>query len=63
MNDLAATKVIAVDWGTSSFRAYRLDHKGGILERKEALILEATRGPGFTVDALRKAMADGEDIH
>jgi regulator of RNase E activity RraA len=34
-----------------------------ILERKEALILEAARGPGFTVDALRKAMADGEDIH
>jgi 2-dehydro-3-deoxygalactonokinase len=36
LNDLAATKVIAVDWGTSSFRAYRLDGQGRILERKEA---------------------------
>ena len=34
-----------------------------ILERKEALILKAARSPGFTVVALRKAMADGEDIH
>ena len=36
MNDLAATKIIAVDWGTSSFRAYRLDGEGRILERMEA---------------------------
>lgn len=36
MNDLAATKIIAIDWGTSSFRAYRLDGAGGILERMEA---------------------------
>ncbi|WP_193368280.1 2-dehydro-3-deoxygalactonokinase [Pelagibius marinus] len=28
--------VIAVDWGTSSFRAYLLDAAGGILERREA---------------------------
>ena len=36
MNDPAATKIIAVDWGTSSFRAYRLDGEGLILERREA---------------------------
>jgi 2-dehydro-3-deoxygalactonokinase len=36
LNDLPATKVIAVDWGTSSFRAYRLDGEGRILERREA---------------------------
>jgi 2-dehydro-3-deoxygalactonokinase len=28
--------VIAVDWGTSSFRAYRLDAQGGIAERRES---------------------------
>ena len=28
--------VIAVDWGTSSFRAYRLDANGGIAERRES---------------------------
>lgn len=28
--------VIAVDWGTSSFRAYRLDESGGIVERHES---------------------------
>jgi 2-dehydro-3-deoxygalactonokinase len=36
LNDPAHTKVIAVDWGTSSFRAYRLGPDGGILERLEA---------------------------
>jgi regulator of RNase E activity RraA len=33
------------------------------IEKKERLILDAARAPGFTVDALRKAMAAGEDIH
>jgi 2-dehydro-3-deoxygalactonokinase len=28
--------LIAVDWGTSSFRAYRLDERGVILEKREA---------------------------
>jgi 2-dehydro-3-deoxygalactonokinase len=28
--------MIAVDWGTSSFRAYRLDSQGGIIEKREA---------------------------
>jgi 2-dehydro-3-deoxygalactonokinase len=28
--------MIAVDWGTSSFRAYRLDANGGILDRRSA---------------------------
>ena len=28
--------MIAVDWGTSSFRAYRLDTAGAVLERREA---------------------------
>jgi regulator of RNase E activity RraA len=33
------------------------------IEKKERLILDAARGPNFGVDALRKAMAAGEDIH
>jgi regulator of RNase E activity RraA len=33
------------------------------IEKKEKFILDAARSPGFTVDALRKAMAAGEDIH
>jgi hypothetical protein len=33
------------------------------IEKKERLILDAARAPGFTVDALRNAMAAGEDIH
>jgi 2-dehydro-3-deoxygalactonokinase len=37
--------MIAVDWGTSSFRAYRLDANGGILDRRSA-----TRGI-LTVEA------------
>ena len=28
--------MIAIDWGTSSFRAYRLDDSGGILEQRES---------------------------
>jgi 2-dehydro-3-deoxygalactonokinase len=28
--------MIAVDWGTTSFRAYRLDSQGGIVEKREA---------------------------
>lgn len=28
--------MIAVDWGTSSFRAYRLDHDGAVLEQRSA---------------------------
>ncbi len=34
-----------------------------VIEKKESFILEAARSGNFTVDALRKAMADGEDIH
>jgi len=33
------------------------------IEKKEKFILDAARTPGFTVDALKKAMAAGEDIH
>jgi 2-dehydro-3-deoxygalactonokinase len=32
----AAAPVIAVDWGTSSFRAYRLDAHGAVLEARSA---------------------------
>jgi len=30
--------MIAIDWGTSSFRAYRLSVQGGLLEKREATL-------------------------
>jgi regulator of RNase E activity RraA len=34
-----------------------------LLGRREAVILEACRQPGFDVEALGRAMADADDIH
>lgn len=63
MNAALNRAVIAVDWGTSSFRAYRLDADGGIVERREtpsgilrvrggdfATALEAEIGPWLQRD-------------
>ncbi len=36
MSDPLTRPVIAVDWGTSTFRAYLLDEAGGIAERRES---------------------------
>ncbi len=35
----------------------------GLLLRREAVILEAARAPGFNVEILKKAMADSAEIH
>lgn len=50
--------MIGVDWGTSSFRAYRLRADGAVLERREATrgILQVEAG-GFA-DVLRDAVGD-----
>ena len=34
-----------------------------LIARREAVILEAARAPGFGIEALKKAMADSADIH
>ena len=34
-----------------------------LLTRREAVILECARGPGFDIERLRRAMADSADIH
>ena len=34
-----------------------------LLTRREAVILECARGPGFDIERLRQAMADSADIH
>ena len=34
-----------------------------LMRRREAVILEACRGPGFDIEVLRRAMADSADIH
>ncbi len=35
----------------------------GLLQRREAVILEAARGDGFSIETLRRAWADSADIH
>ena len=34
-----------------------------VIARREALFIEASRHPGFSVADMRRAMADGDDIH
>ena len=34
-----------------------------LLTRREAVILEAARGPGFDIDVLKRAMGDSAEIH
>ncbi len=34
-----------------------------LLGRREAVILEVCKGPDFTVEALKKAIGDAEEIH
>ena len=43
--------------------AARLPHAIAVIVAREKLILDAAALPGFGVDAIRRAMADGDDIH
>lgn len=43
--------------------ASRLPHAIEVITSREKLILDAAAQPGFGVDAIRRAMADGDDIH
>ncbi len=43
--------------------AARLPHAIEVIVAREKLILDAAAQPGFGVDAIRRAMADGDDIH
>lgn len=56
--------MIAVDWGTSSFRAYRLDATGRVLDRREAAAGILAVRDGAFADTLRAQIgpwiADGE---
>ncbi len=56
--------MIAVDWGTSSFRAYRLDAHGKILEARSAakgvLAVEAGRFPQVLEEQVGDWLAAGE---
>lgn len=57
--------MIGVDWGTSSFRAFRLDAEGRILDRRAAPRgILAVEGGRFDEELLRQVgdwIADGED--
>ena len=58
--------MIAVDWGTSSFRAYRLDGEGAITDRREAplgiLQLKGAHFAGALESQVGGWEADGEAI-
>ena len=41
----------------------KLPEAAALVARKEAVILAAARKPGFSAEALRKAMGDAEDVH
>lgn len=43
--------------------AARLPHAIEVIIARERLILEAAAQPGFGVEAIRRAMAEGDDIH
>lgn len=52
--------MIAVDWGTSSFRAYRLDARGAVLEARSADkgIMAAPPGPQVLEDVIGDWLGD-----
>jgi 2-dehydro-3-deoxygalactonokinase len=56
--------MIAIDWGTSSFRAFRLDEAGGVRDRRTAARgILAVEGGAFEEELLRQVgdwLADGE---
>lgn len=41
----------------------KVPHAIGVMVRREQLLLEAARQPGFSVADIRKAMEQGDDIH
>jgi regulator of RNase E activity RraA len=43
--------------------ARKVPEAAGLCMRREAVILEAARKPGFNVDILRKALASADEIH
>ena len=56
--------LIAIDWGTTSARAYRLDARGRILDEKSALLGVQNVEPGYFAEALRALLgaAVSEDL-
>jgi 2-dehydro-3-deoxygalactonokinase len=50
--------MIAVDWGTSSFRAFRLDAHGAVLERREAPLGILAVREGRFAEALESQVGD-----
>ena len=53
--------MIAVDWGTSSFRAYRLDAQGDVLDRREAAQGILSVAPGGFAAVLEQQLAGWND--
>ena len=58
---MTATALIAIDWGTTSARAYRVDAAGGVLATREApLGIQRVRDGGFA-GALGELLGDWQD--
>lgn len=57
----SATRLIALDWGTSSFRARRLDSDGRVLETRRSADGILTVKPGGFEDTLRRMAGDWLD--
>ena len=53
--------MIAVDWGTSSFRAYRLDAAGGIIETRSAPLGIRSVGAGRFAQTLDEQLAGWDE--
>ena len=53
--------MIAIDWGTSSFRAYRLSEQGGVLEKREATLGILAVSDGNFAAALESQVGDWLD--
>ena len=56
-----AAALIAIDWGTTSARAYRLDAQGEILDRRSAPLGVQQVIPGGFPAALKRLLGDGVD--
>jgi 2-dehydro-3-deoxygalactonokinase len=57
----ASTAVIALDWGTTSLRAYRLDADGAVLERRQGPLGIMAIDDGAFEEAFEQAVGDWLD--
>jgi 2-dehydro-3-deoxygalactonokinase len=62
MDPRSDTAVLALDWGTSAARAYRLGRAGAVLERREAPLGVMHLASGAHASALRSLLGDWAEL-